>query len=207
MKNTEWGATAYLSHSKYGINKEININNNNLNMTGYSAVIGTDQSSYPGTYGSDSTITLPYNTETGYLASTTGNISGIYDMSGGTEEYVAAYKENSSDKSGFENDPILVYGKKYFDKYDITSEINTYNNRILGDATGELGPFHNYADNDQALRSHNSWYSDQGHFVSTTSNWIARGGHSNIGVLASQFHFGRNTGGASTFVSFRIVIL
>ena len=26
MKNTEWGAIAYLSHSKYGINKEVNIN-------------------------------------------------------------------------------------------------------------------------------------------------------------------------------------
>ena len=26
MKNTEWGAVAYLSHSKYGTNKEININ-------------------------------------------------------------------------------------------------------------------------------------------------------------------------------------
>ena len=28
MKNTEWGAVAYLTLSKYGINKDININNN-----------------------------------------------------------------------------------------------------------------------------------------------------------------------------------
>ncbi len=39
-------------------------------------------------YGISSDITLPYNTETGYLASTTGNITGIYDMSGGSWEYV-----------------------------------------------------------------------------------------------------------------------
>ncbi|MEG1142957.1 MAG: hypothetical protein RSE41_11055, partial [Clostridia bacterium] len=33
--------------------------------------------------------TTAYNTAGGYLASTTGNISGIYDMSGGAWEYVA----------------------------------------------------------------------------------------------------------------------
>ena len=64
MKNTEWGAVAYLSHSKYGINTEVRINNNSSYLTGYAAVDGTDQSSYPGTYGTDSSITLPYNTTT-----------------------------------------------------------------------------------------------------------------------------------------------
>ena len=28
MKNTEWGAVAYLSHSNYGIGTEVRINNN-----------------------------------------------------------------------------------------------------------------------------------------------------------------------------------
>jgi hypothetical protein len=79
MKNTEWGAISYLSHSKYGINKKININNNSNYITGYSASDSTDQTKYPGTYGIDPSITQPYNTETGHLASSTGNISGIYD--------------------------------------------------------------------------------------------------------------------------------
>lgn len=47
--------------------------------------------SYPGTSGTASTVKLPYNTETGVKASTTGNITGIYDMSGGLWEYMAAY--------------------------------------------------------------------------------------------------------------------
>ena len=37
MKNTEWGALAYLSHSKYGINTEVRINNNSNYITGYAA--------------------------------------------------------------------------------------------------------------------------------------------------------------------------
>ena len=60
MKNTEWGVVAYLSHSKYGINSEININNNSNYITGYSAVDGTNQTVYPRTYGTDSSVTLPY---------------------------------------------------------------------------------------------------------------------------------------------------
>ncbi len=48
MKNTEWGAVAYLSHSKYGINTEININNNSSFKTGYSALPLTNQQTYPG---------------------------------------------------------------------------------------------------------------------------------------------------------------
>ena len=52
---------------------------------------GTDQSNYPGTYGVDASKTLPYNTTIGVTASTTGNITGVYDMSGGAREYVAGY--------------------------------------------------------------------------------------------------------------------
>ena len=120
MKNTEWGAVAYLSHSVYGINKEININNNNL-ATGYSAVVGTNQNTYPGTYGDTPDITQPYNTETGYQASTTGNIYGIYDMSGGLFEYMASFSKNNFGNSGFVSDPTLEYGAQYFDIYPSSS--------------------------------------------------------------------------------------
>ena len=109
MKNTEWGAVAYLSHSKYGINTEVRINNNSNYLTGYAATDGTDQSSSLGTYGTTSDITRPYNTETGYKASTTGNITGIYDMSGGAWEYVAGYMPGSNDQSGFTLTELTTY--------------------------------------------------------------------------------------------------
>ena len=202
MKNTEWGAVAYLSHSKYGINTEVRINNNSAYLTGYSAVEGTDQSSHPGESGTDSTKTLLYNTETGYKASTTGNITGIYDMSGGAWEYVAGYMPSSYDASGFTSTELT----KYLDIYPANSTINSYNNRILGDATGELGPFYYYADKDGNKRYHNNWYSDLSYFVESTSPWVVRGGGYTDGVLAGQFYFIRDTGGVYTHVGSRLVL-
>jgi hypothetical protein len=207
MKNTEWGAVSYLSLSKYGINQEININNNSNRITGYSAVLSTNQTDYPGTHGYDSSVTLPYNTETGYLASTTGNISGIYDMSGGTHEYMAAFTDGSLGQSGFTSDPTIIYGNKYFDIYPNTSVVNSYNNRILGDATGEIGPFYNYADGDLSNRYHNNWGSDFSYFVESMSPWFFRGGSFQNGLLAGQLSFFRETGVGYDYVSFRIVLI
>ena len=36
-------------------------------------------------------VNVTYNTKIEYLASTTGNISGIYDINGGAWEYMASY--------------------------------------------------------------------------------------------------------------------
>ena len=54
MKNTEWGAVAYLSHSKYGIMKKVNINNNSSYKTGYSSLMSLNQNKFPGVYGDSS---------------------------------------------------------------------------------------------------------------------------------------------------------
>ncbi len=206
MKNTEWGAVAYLSHSKYGINTEVRINNNSAYLTGYSAVEGTDQSSYPGTYGTDSTRTLPYNTETGYKASTTGNITGIYDMSGGAWEYVAGHMPSAKDLSGFTEEEITKYSK-YFDLYSTNSSYISYNNRILGDATGEMGPFYYYADNDNIKRYHNNWYGDGSNFVDSYNSWFIRSGAYDYGVHSGQFYFFVHTGSGNIGASFRIVLM
>ena len=206
MKNTEWGVVAYLSHSKYGISTEVNINNNSDYLTGYSAVEGTDQSSYPGTYGTDETVTLPYNTETGYKASTTGNITGIYDMSGGAWEYVAGYMPSPNDKSGFTTEELTNYSK-YLDVYPSDSSIFTYNKRILGDAIGEMGPFYDYADKDGSRRLHNSWYNDISHFLSTSGSYFLRGGPCDHGGIAGQFSFLQYTGDVyGNLDSFRLVL-
>ena len=205
MKNTEWGAVAYLSHSKYGINTEIRINNNLDYLTGYASTDTTDQSIYPGVSGTTSDVTLPYNTETGYKASTTGNITGIYDMSGNSWEYVAAYISSVHDMSGFTTSELAIY-KKYLDLYSANSNINSYNNRILGDATGEMGPFYRYTDNDRGSRYHNSWYGGHSHFADYTYPWFHRGGYYGDGVLASQFYFHRDSGTAYTYVGSRLVL-
>ena len=200
IKNTEWGATAYLSHSAYGIGNEVNINNNCAILTGYSSAANTDQSGYPGTStNNDLTLTQPYNTSIGYLASTTGNITGIYDMSGGVHESVAGYLDpygiTSSDgiASGFTAADLAK--KQYFDKYSGATTIFSYSKRIIGDATGEIGPFYYYMDKSASF-SHNGWYADTAIFVLPTGPWFDRGLQCDYGVAAGQFGFGRSTGEA-----------
>ena len=205
MKNTEWGAVAYLSHSKYGINTEVRINNNSAYLTGYAATDETDQTSYPGVSGTTSDVTLPYNTPTGYKASTTGNITGIYDMSGGARDCVAGYVPSSSDASGFTLADLNIYSK-YLDLYPDNTTIKSWNNRILGDATGEMGTFYYYVDKDNNKRYHNNWYNDNSCFLDSTNPWFYRGGLYVDGVLASQFYFNDYTGNTNTGIGSRLVL-
>ena len=91
MKNSEWGAVAYLTHSKYGRNEnEIAVNNyykdkdNQAKLTGFSTGLTNTKS-----VNDKSDENNKYNGKNGMLSSTTGNIYGIYDMSGGNWEYVS----------------------------------------------------------------------------------------------------------------------
>lgn len=194
MKNTEWGAVAYLSHSIYGIKEEININNHSGVMTGYSAVDKLR-------FGDTDEFTLPYNTTTGYKASTTGNITGVYDMSGGAYEYMASFVDGNLGTSGFTEDPTLTYETKYFDKYNSTSTDKTYNYRILGDATGEVGPFYL---NDGLLK--NNWWNEGSYFINSNYPWFDRGGCYSDSYLAGQFGFSADVGENYDFVSFRMIL-
>ncbi len=188
MKNTEWGAVAYLSHSKYGINGSININNNSSYLTGYSAVKDTS--------GIDETVTLPYNTEIGYKASTTGNITGVYDMSGGALEFVAGI--SAIGNSGLTKEEVEEYSK-YLDEYPIDSTKTSYNNRILGDATGEMGPFYGnlYV---------NNWYNNAAYFVEVTKPWFARGGSQKESNYSGQFYFYNLNKSPAENAGFRLVL-
>ncbi len=207
MKNTEWGAVAYLSHSIYGINKEVTINNNDQYKTGYAALPSTDQSKYPGESGNGESFNAAWNTSDGYTASTTGNITGVYDMSGGAWEYVAAYvSEPQTNNSGFQIEDLSKLDEKYFDVYDKESALNSPKKKILGDATGELGPFTNYKDSDNNQRWHNHWYADYSAFTDTTHPWFTRGSNFRGGVINGQFNFGRNPGASADSGGFRLAL-
>jgi hypothetical protein len=205
MKNTEWGAVAYLSHSEYGINTEININNNSDYITGYSSTVV--QHDYPGTYGTTSSVTTTYNTTIGYKASTTGNISGIYDMSGGSWEYMAAYKSGYVGSSGFTSDTISNEAySKYFDMYSSSGSYSSYIYRILGDATGEMGPFVSFTSESKQEYNANTWYDDESKFLTTSFSWFYRGDRWYGGIRSSQFYFYNYNGAARSEFSFRIVL-
>ena len=117
MKNSEWGAVAYLHHSKYGSHKNIRINNNSDYLTGYAAkheltmgfgafVLCSEHPEACNEYGGvpspgeDGEYNTNYFNKASVVASTTGNYSGIYDMSGGAWEYMMSGMDDNSTGDG-----------------------------------------------------------------------------------------------------------
>ena len=173
-KNNEWGAVAYLTQSIYGrcsnstTCTEIGINNNNSYKTGYGAKAGSSSSATNGAY----------NTTLGKDASTTNNIYGIYDMSGGRYEYVMGVYNNAKSSSGFNSLPDEKY----------------YNNYTGSSYTGH------------ALTETKRWYGDNDGFVSASYPWFARGGYYGAGGVTGVFYFSSHDGNYINSHSSHLVI-
>ena len=236
MKNSEWGAAAYLSHSKYGVNREVYINNSSSYYTGRSGGNVGGSTPINKTY-TDQTSTTEYNsygyyTWDGYLlnydtntksstrnltkvASTTGNITGIYDMSGGAWEYVMGVFANldgqlwsgysTSANSGFTGllgssgtsyTGTTFPESKYYDVYKASS----------GTTISALTACNGGVCYGHGLSETNRWYSDSAYFVYAESPWFTRGGSNNNGANASAFYFHINYGSANYYGSFRSVV-
>ena len=212
MKNMEWGAVTYLSHSKYGINKEVAINSKNTYTTGCGP-----QSAGSTTSGA---TCYSYTTALGQSASTTGNVYGVYDMSGGAHEYMmgnmvwsngqqmSGYQTSNNYNSAFTG--ILYDGgtsftgtyafpsKRYYDKYSYDASSNiSYTRGKLGDATKEMAP----------TGKTGNWYGDYANFVYSGSPWVLRGGSFFNGAVAGAFNFIFSDGYANTDASARAVLL
>ena len=222
MKNTEWGAVAYLQHSYYGSATSVRINNNFDYITGYQAneepTCGWRTTNEEcNRYCSDGTCNSAYPNS--MLASTTGNISGIYDMSGGTYDYVMSAMSNevnnlisglnSSSNSGFNGTfgegGSLSTGydfpeKKYYDTYAYSTTAKQYQLRILGDATGEIGPIAYLS-----YRPVSSWYNQLTFFPYVVESFVLRGGSYNFGIEAGVFST-ENENGKLGKASFRLVL-
>lgn len=224
MKNIEWGAVSYLSHSKYGIEKDVRLNNNSEYKTGCGALIDN--------LAPVTTCENQYGTVSEYPQSTTGNIYGIFDMSGGTWEYVMGILldqevngkpmsgQNALFNSGFNgklgcptcdidlgNDTSIkeiTNGKnwpdsKYYNTYTYSTSRQQWDRRILGDATGELGPFStNYT---------SSWYGKYAYFINSETPWFTRGGGNDNNVYGGIFYFANHNGRAISNHTFRVVLL
>ena len=133
-------------------------------------------------------------------------------MAGGTWEYVMGYTTGASTVGGSSGITDLYADffsdtkyTKYWDKYTSTANTN-YNNRILGDATGEMGPFGSEVNPDNNTRYKSSWYKDYTYFANASNPWFSRGGSCYDGTLAGDFAFFYNTGGTSMYNGYRIVL-
>ena len=183
MKNDEWGAVAYLSKSKYGKNAEVDINSDSSYYTG-----GGSGNAYVTNVGQ----------------STTGTVHGVYDMSGGAWEYVAAYVNNGN--SNLTNyGSSLVNGesktKNVYSKGSSDSRDNNYsaNSGKYGDAVYETSANGN--------TGNGSWYGDYSYFPNASNPFFKRGGYCDNGTNAGVFSFLDSDGGSSSYNSFRPVLV
>ena len=151
LKNIEWGAVAYLKQSKYGLGTtDIAVNTNSNFYTG-----GGTSDAY----------------KTNVAQSTTGNIYGVYDMSGGAVESVMGNYNDIISMAGFSSMPAA----KYYDKY-------TSSTGKTGDATTETS----------------GWYGDSTGFLDSSFTWYGRGGDNASDTYAGLFAFD-NCGGADCY--------
>ena len=164
MKNIEWGTVAYLKQSIYGLG----ITDIGDNLYGHTGG-GTGTS---------------YKTNTSQ--STTGNITGVYDMSGGVWEYVMGNYNKQGGGSGL---TISTVPTQHIDIYSGSSESASH----LGDALGETV----------------GWYSDTNYFISSSNPWFIRGGCYYSGADDGElgvFAFDRYQAVAYVSYGFRVVL-
>lgn len=191
-KNVEWGAVVYLSKSTYGKNAEVWINNSSTYITGC-AGNSASEASYGGCQNT-------YNTTNGQQASTTGNIYGIYDMSGGSYEYIASC-HNVGTPSSF-----CSLSNQYYTKYVSGCCDSGYNTLNKGDAVYETANGQ-YWDGDTSIFGNAAnWYGDYG-FMTIASSSIIRGGSYSDTTTAGIFNYKDGTGSALTNTGFRPVLL
>ena len=156
MKNMEWGAVAYLKQSKYGLGTtDIAVNTNSSYYTG-----GGTSDAY----------------KTNVAQSTTGNIYGIYDMSGGAWEFVMGNYNDTISNAGFSSMPAAKYYDKYTSRTGKTGDATKETLTTFGSNTG-------------------GWYSDYADFPFSSRPWFRRGGGYDSGTNAGVFYFGNSLGG------------
>ena len=212
IKNTEWGAVAYLSQSDYGkytnptytgavgLEKEIYINNNSVASAG-AAITGCAGNSVSAANVISTTCANLYYTTQGVKASTTGNIYGVYDMVGGSGErsmgmmYSPGNTSILLQNSGFVQATIdSATMAKYVDKYNNGTALDdqaAYNRRILGDASGEV----------------RAWNGDNAQMTGDSWPCIRRGFRNTDLATTGIFAFGRSDCSASAFYGFHITLI
>ena len=226
LKNSEWGAVAYLSASRYGagVNKvQINAampasgstdadgDEDESLRRGGATGCGPESNGVEGQYDAgtlnETTIESStacgsadraYNGTIGQYASTTNNVYGVYDMSGGTDEYVMGnYSTNLSQTSnGAWGDEVKIPIKPpYVDIYNITGSY---------DCTWSVG---GSGCGGHALFETANWGTDSGRFASPEFSWFGRGGSADDRSLSGVFARSWANGRENEKSGFRVALL
>ena len=252
MKNSEYGALEYLTHSKYGTNAEepylnnITLNSGNKQRTETTGRNGVD-SVYSvsgvttGEIKSKTKITTieninkiqgnnandgvyAWNQIEGQKASNTLNMYGVYDISGGTWERIAAYVPNENENLKrygqdltYDRDILKTESTKYvtvypFDKIsdntsleeteanrDLTSSENYKKNKyIWGDGVREVST---------QGKGYTSWNNDYSYYPGLNRPFFVVSSSFDNNIYSGIHIFSRNEGYQSNGTSFRPVIV
>ena len=242
MKPGEWGAVAYLSHSIYGMYQNSSTCHNNAQTvsggcdvwinpvnTGYgnlASETGMPQNgpSITGCAGeSVSSAQIAKSTacpegkdwlQGGVNASTTGNKTGVYDMSGGAWELTMGVMYNSDNTTPFYKSSGFTAStmpeSKYYETYAYFDLNATSGVGYMTDAEN-LARYHLGEGTREMLTriakyTNAGWYGDYNFVIDTSDPWMSRGGGYNRDSTAGFFYFSRNAGGSTTADSFRSVL-
>ena len=179
IKNMEWGAVAYLKQSQFGLGlTDVAINDTQRNTV----------------FNTGGGVGNAYKTN--IAQSTTGNIYGIYDMTGGAYEFTMGNAANSSQE--FENADALFTTnpeEQYYDKYSYNSDGYVMKVGKLGDATKEVLKT---LPTDGTNRRNASW--------DNYGVWFPSAGNANWFSLASLMETNRTSGVGYKSYSTRAVL-
>ncbi|MNP39033.1 hypothetical protein D3C76_1325870 [compost metagenome] len=193
MKNTEWGAIAYLSSSQYGKTGEIWINPNSGYLTGHA---GTSVNA------SSTNTTYPYdNIIYGINASSTGNIYGIYDMSGGAYEYTASYVNNGHSYLTTYGASLVSAASQYKDIYISNGDTRVGNYEANSAKTGDA-----VYETSTSYSGSTSWYNDYSYMPYSGNPFFIRGNANGGAIDSGMFYFSGATGDAYGGQGFRPVL-
>ena len=258
LKNSEWGAVAYLSASKYGAGVNGTQINSAYPTNGKDAdgdPSGTSQARYgitgcgpnnasgstskytDGTALSADLVESPtacsqnttkaYNGSIGVLASTTNTVYGIYDMSGGANEYVMGNLTGYDNQSETSDSSYMTTQAKppHVDLYkeslgfDYSDSDNTnpawsastfdlyYNNDVCTWATCGGHALHETKQYQSVSGTKQSWGGDYSSFVYSSFRWFRRGGHATLGSSAGLFSSDSYSGNSASGYGFRSALL
>ena len=232
MKNSEWGAVAYLTQSTYGRNKtEITINDYYTNSSTESpfrtSVTGLASSDSSEEATTDLTNVSAYNTTIGMKGNSTGNITGVYDLSGGVWERTSAYILNGNTRltrigehgssGGLIGATSMATPNGY--QYLSTRNYTVYPYNSLNDSftnnyntyKGLLSSSYGYGEGiletSTGTSTTSSWNSDNSYFPYAYYPFFQLGGRSGLSSSDGLFAFSLTNGTVDYGNGFRVVLI
>ena len=218
LKNSEWGAVAYLTKSQYGIESiDIAVNKKNMN-SGNSSSTKEQRNLLASVYAVTGYNDKEWNDYLGTSnsASSTGNIYGIYDLSGGSLESTSGYISNGNNMLG--NGGSLTEWINYNNYRTVSDEYRVvYNANDIGNTDEEksnsnyLLNNNNYGEalNEISAQGYGAptWNEDLFHYPSKGTPFMDRGGSYSNGAQAGVFYLGCNDGIPGYGSVFRVVLI